>query len=586
MRVTKLAAAVLGLASIAAAAPRLSLNTNTVGPITIVTGTNGPAQTVQAGNAGDGSLSLTATTSASWLTASVGAQGSCSANGGNCYAITISLNTSSLAGGTYTEYVTLTDPNAVDSPQDIAVTVNTTGVPSSITSYVTPAPSATSTTVFDVFTTGTGVKGTAATTSGGNWLTFLSGQSGLITSPAPWLIQTAAQSGQAPGTYTGTVTITGSSASSDNKVINVTMNVTTAPIIPPVTNNAIRLTASPAAGTQYSVVNVANIGQGSLAVTAAATTAKWLTATVSGGNALLIAADPTGMATGVYSGTVTISSNAANNSQVAIPVQLNVIAAGTPLISSGGLVNVATYAQEGVTPGGIVAIYGNEFAAAGTFATNSSLPLATTLGSAQVLFNGTTVPIYFVSPSQINFQVPYSATPGSVASVQVVANGKTGNLRSLTIGNAPRLLYFLSFIQGNYGVIVNGTDGSLTLPTGTVVPGFVTHPAKPGDVIVIYGIAFGQTTPAAKEGAAANTGQNGALQTLTNVQATFGGGFLGRATTTDASFAGLTPTAAGLYQANVKIPDDTPLGAMVPVTVVVKGVLSNPVYLAITATGK
>ncbi|HVW86202.1 MAG TPA: hypothetical protein VHB50_16055 [Bryobacteraceae bacterium] len=575
----------LTFSSILTAAPRLGLSTNAVGTVNIATGAAGPAQTVQAFNLGDGSLNLTATSSASWLAATVGAKTSCAQPGGSCYPINIALNTASLAAGTYTEYVTLTDPNAVDSPQDIAVTVNTTGVPASINAWVTRSTGSTPTAIFPVFTTGTGVKGTVNTQSGGNWLQFLNGASGLIPSPAPWLLQVAAQLGQAPGTYQGSIVISGSSVASENRTINVTLNVTDAPIAQLNNNSTIRLTSYQGGPPQYSFVTFNNLTSGTtLSVTGATGSASFLTASVSSGSTILITADPKGLTPGVYTGAVTISSNAANNSQISVPVELVVGPAGQPMISMGGIVNAANGAREPVSQGDIASIYGGQLAPAGTTATNASTPLATTLGGVQVLVNGVPAPLYYVSPGQINFQVPYGLTAGAVATVQVVSNGTAGNIRSLSVNaTSPRLLYFVSFIQGTYGVIVNGSDGSLTLPSGTGVPGFNTHPAKPGDTIVIYGVGFGQTTPAAVEGVAASASP---LLSIPNATATFGGGFNGAATSATPVFTGLTPTAVGLYQANVTIPSDTPLGASVPVTILVNGVQSNTVHLAITASGQ
>ena len=63
----------LGITSVLSAAPRLALSTTTVGTINTTPGANGPTQTVQALNLGDGSLNLTASSSASWLSATVGA---------------------------------------------------------------------------------------------------------------------------------------------------------------------------------------------------------------------------------------------------------------------------------------------------------------------------------------------------------------------------------------------------------------------------------------------------------------------------------------------------------------------------------
>lgn len=575
----------LTFAAALSAAPRLTLSNATVGPINITTGTNGPNQTIQAYNVGTGTLSLTATTSASWLTASVGSQTSCNQASGGCYPVTIGLNTSTLAGGTYTEYVTLTDPNAVDSPQSIAVTVNTAPVPASITAYVTPAGGSQSAMIFNIYTTGMGVKGTVSTQSGGNWLQFLSGANGLIPSPSPWLIQVAAPNGLVAGTYQGSVVISGSSVPSDNKTINVTMVATNAPIISTAANATVPLTGNVGGGIQYANVNLTNLSSGStLTVTSAASSSKSMTATVSG-SSILIAADPAALTAGLYGGTVTLSSNAANNAQIAIPVEFTVAPAGQPMILQGGIVNAANGAAEPVSQGDIASIYGTQFAPSGTNAVNASTPLATILGGTQVMVNGVAAPLYYVGAGQINFQIPYGLIPGSLATVQVISNSTAGNLRSVTINAvSPRMLAFVSFISGGYGVIVNAADGSLTLPSGTNVPGFATHPAKPGDTITIYAIGFGQTTPSVVEGQAAPS--TPPLASITTITSTFGGGFNGRATNGKVTFAGLTPTLVGLYQANVQIPSDTPLGPAVPVTLLVNNVETNVVYLAITASGK
>ena len=220
------------------------------------------------------------------------------------------------------------------------------------------------------------------TQSGGNWLQFLNGH-GIVTFPSPYLIEVSALPGQAPGVYQGSVVLSGTSVPSDNKTINVTLNVTTAPTQ---TDNfaPIRLTSYPGGAPQYMYVTLNNLGQGGLTIASAASTSKFLTATVSG-NTLLIAADPTGLTAGVYNGTITLNSNAANNAQVSIPVELLVAPAGQPVISTGGIVNIANGAQEAVLQGDIVAIYGNQLAPTGTSATNASTPLATTLGQTQVL---------------------------------------------------------------------------------------------------------------------------------------------------------------------------------------------------------
>ncbi len=93
--------------------------------------------------------------------------------------------------------------------------------------------------------------------------------------------------------------------------------------------------------------------------------------------------------------------------------------------------------------------------------------------------NGVVAPLYFVSRQQINFQMPYEAIPGQVTTVQVVANGVNGNIRSVQVSaSAPRILAWpLSMVPGNYGVVVN-EDNTDSLPA----PGIGnSRLSKPGE---------------------------------------------------------------------------------------------------------
>ena len=125
----------------ASAAPQLRLSTTTVGPVFITQGQNGTAQQINAANIGDGNLNLTASSTATWTNVSFGVAKSCviaTASYNSCVPVNIGfLNTSALGAGNYTAVVTLTDPNAVDSPQTFTVTVQIgSAVPSSLDLYI------------------------------------------------------------------------------------------------------------------------------------------------------------------------------------------------------------------------------------------------------------------------------------------------------------------------------------------------------------------------------------------------------------------------------------------------------------------
>jgi len=115
-----------GFAMPAYAAPMLRLTTTVVFPLPVTVGAAPTTQTIEAFNIGDGSLALTVRVppSITWLSASVGAAGACTTvDRSSCIPLRFTLNTASLAAGTYTAGVTVEDPHAIDSPQVVTVTV-------------------------------------------------------------------------------------------------------------------------------------------------------------------------------------------------------------------------------------------------------------------------------------------------------------------------------------------------------------------------------------------------------------------------------------------------------------------------------
>src|SRR5216684_2230959 len=98
LRVGLLAATLLVSAN---ADPKLRL-TQTAVNVSIAVGSNGPAQTVDAFSAGDGSLAPHVSSTATWAKPSVGAVHACTPDGGDCTPVQISLQTSTLAKGPHT----------------------------------------------------------------------------------------------------------------------------------------------------------------------------------------------------------------------------------------------------------------------------------------------------------------------------------------------------------------------------------------------------------------------------------------------------------------------------------------------------
>ncbi len=554
-----------------AAAPKLRLVEAAIGPVSVAQGSNGPTRTVEAYNDGDGALNLSVSSSASWAVASVGAQRGCASRGGTCLPIQVALNTASLARGSYTGTITVSDPNALDAPQTITVTVLAGGgVPDRLDLFVAPNGS----TAEATFTSNSPLQARASTDGGGSWLSVALDGMGTFRFVLPYRVAARHLDGMAEGAYRGTVTVSGSSLTADNKSVPVSLQVTSKPIAQAAPANLSLRYAQNIAKQRVNIM-VLNRGMGSLSVSGATATAatggNWLAAEpVAGYPVVQALIDTTNLNPGFYQGTVSIATNAANAS-LSVPVQLEVVAQGPPRARGQGVVNNATFETgDPIAPGAIAAVFGEQFTYKDP-AQAAELPLKNEMGGVRVLVNDRPAPIYYVSYGQINFQIPYDAAAGE-AVVRVERDGQRGNPVSLSIvPSAPRLL---RLGIADYGIIVN-QDGSFPIPS---VAGISTRPARTGDALVAYAIGLGPTTPAAASGVGAPADPLARIDPPFKVY--FGAGIIGGASV-DPLFVGLTPGFVGLYQINVVVPPDVPKGEHIRFTLQRDGVTSNAVELVI-----
>jgi len=569
------AVAVISLVSVAAvhAASMLRLANTVIGPVWISPGANGATQTVEAYNAGSGSLNLTVSSTALWAAPSVGASRGCSTLAasldgfnGSCLPIQIALNTSALAAGVYSADITVSDPNAIDAPQTITLAIR---VGTSLNMYVAAGMTG------DVsISTGSMVSWTATTQDGAQWLSLVLDGSGSFRFSYPYRVHLAPPASMGQGTYTGLVTTANGASQADDLSIPVTMQVTSQPIAQ-ASATSVYMTSAQNGPVLNSYLSVSNLGLGSLTLQGATSNASWLTASADPASGLVtLNFAPGTLAPGLYAGSVAIASNAINGT-ITIPVQLQVAAQGNPVAGFGGVVDAAAGATP-VNPGDIVSVYGEQF----TFsaAASGSPPLPTTIGTTRVLFNGEYAPMYYVGHSsqgydQINFQVPVDAQAGT-GLVQVQRDGLNGNVVSVSVANrAPSLLMI-----GAYAAAVNDTDYSLPMPVGyPIVWAYGTHPASVGDVLTLYGIGMGPTTVAVASGAPAPPYPG--LAWLTSApMVKFGAGIAGVLATP--SYYGLSPGSAGLDQINVAVPPGAPHGD-VQVSLIFSDSVSNSVTMSL-----
>ncbi len=315
----------LSLASAAMAAPQLRLSTTAVGPVFVTAGQNGNQQSINALNIGDGALNLTASSDVSWTNVTFGVQKSCS--GTPCVPVNIGLLTSQLNRGTYTATITLTDPNAIDTPQNFTVTVQVgSAVPDSIDLYVSPTGTASSS-----FVTGSALTTVVSNQQGGPTVAIAAPNVGSFATSYTYVVSTKGV-GSTDADFQSTIGITGSATQGDNKSLPVKVHVTTQPIAswsPTAVNFRIALGGAPQ--TQY--VSFANAGLGNLTIsnTLFGSIPSWLKASISG-SLLVLTADPSGLTTGSQSTTVSVNTNA-KNGVANVPVTLNVLTSAPPTVS-------------------------------------------------------------------------------------------------------------------------------------------------------------------------------------------------------------------------------------------------------------
>ncbi|MGA2770593.1 MAG: S8 family serine peptidase [Bryobacteraceae bacterium] len=245
-----------------------------------------------------------------------------------------------------------------------------------------------------------------------------------------------------------------------------------------------------------------------------------------------------------------------------------------PAIIAGGVVNAASY-QGMVAPGSYVSIFGSNLVEADLLSNASGdgaswLPLPMAIDGVNVSFDvpsaGISVPgnLIFVSPGQINVQVPWELQGQSSAQVKVTIDEMFGYPLFGNVVTVPLAAYTPSFFVGN------GTIAAQDAITGTNI--LASNPAHPGEILSLYANGLGPVTNAPASGAPAPGGANLAT-TTTQPVVTIGG------QPAKVGFSGLAPGYPGLYQIDVTVPSG--LTGNQQVTVSIGGQTSPAVVLPV-----
>ncbi len=334
----------------------------------------------------------------------------------------------------------------------------------------------------------------------------------------------------APGSYSGAVTVTGQNVSLSLPYLYMVASGVAANIIPiygdqydgtvgdttfvvfkivdgnglPVTNSRIGLTSSPGASILGADTLTDNYGIGEAEVSL-------------------------GFTPGTYAFTATAGGQRYTFTASARPV---------PTISLNGIFNAASLAAGvPVAPGSYISIFGSFLSDVTGSASTARLPLAIdyVIVSFDVPNAGISVPghLTYVSPTQVNVQVPWELAGQSTAEVKVTIDYSYGNVVGLGIA-----AFSPAFFETATGVAA-ALDSNYNVINAS-------HPAVRGQTIALYvnGLGPVTNTPASGDPASAT---NLSLTTSTPT-VTIGGA------NAPVSFSGLAPGFAGLYQINVTVP--------------------------------
>jgi uncharacterized protein (TIGR03437 family) len=235
-----------------------------------------------------------------------------------------------------------------------------------------------------------------------------------------------------------------------------------------------------------------------------------------------------------------------------LTVQFNGYARVYPAITASRVVDAASFqVGKGLAPGSYITIFGTALSDATQVESTTSLPVA--LSDVSVSFDGggLSLPghIHFVSPGQINVQIPWEFQGQSSVSIKV------------TISQLPSNVYTVPLAPVSPGVfaIVDSTSGAVI--TGST-------PVKRGDVLVIYANGLGAVSNQPASGEPSPGPPQPLATTSVNPSVTIGG------STAPLIFSGLTPGSVGLYQVNVTVPSDAPTGSQ-PLVIAINGVSSQ-----------
>lgn len=230
--------------------------------------------------------------------------------------------------------------------------------------------------------------------------------------------------------------------------------------------------------------------------------------------------------------------------------QLRVTTAAAPSFESAGVTLATAFAgARPIAPQAWVEIYGERLAQ--SIATWDSAVVSgaapTELAGVRVTVGGQAAFLSYVSPGQINFQVPDGVPPGNAAVTVITPFGQLSRTHPVEQGSPALWAPSVLRVAGRQYVGAQHPDGAFVGPPGFYGDGLRSRPARPNDRVIFWAIGMGPVNPPQPAGRSV---------TLLNSLGAFALRFGDRTVATE--YSGLAPGYIGLYQINAVIPDLPP----------------------------
>ena len=370
--------------------------------------------------------------------------------------------------------------------------------------------------------------------------------------------------GLAVGTYTGSIRVMAADGSVTLVLVTYTITDKPALVVTPhilvftTSNNTVTPAAQSLSVTSTSRATAYNVS----AEMSSPSGGTWLHVSPAQGQTagtVTVSVNPAGLSQGVYDGTVVFTPVENGLNSVAVPVTLLVGCTQGGCVTAPNIISVVNGASfhPGGAPRAIMTIFGTSLSDAIYQAT--SYPLPTQLGPTSVMVNGVAAPLYYVGPTQINFQMPSSAP--AVAVQVVVSNPAETGTRAVRVSQP----HTSTLTAVNPGLFVTSGRRAAAL-NGDLSPHTAATPIPAGGYVILFLTGEGSVTPAVADGTAAPTSPLSLVDGT--VQVSIGG------QSAQVTYQGLAPGFAGLAQLNVIVPAGLTPGDQ-PVFVSINGVPSN-----------